>query len=262
MKSRIFFVLLLGIVSYAFAGCMHATPSNQATQESTNSSVSVENTNTTPAPNSSSSTFTFQIPKKSAHYESNAPEHGSVLPGVPANVVIDFNFDLVAPSNISIMNDGIEYGTGETTIDENLLVLRRGMNPDASDGLYTVNYKACWPDTSCHDGMFQFGIQRSAAEAYIDKTGLSKLSIDMKDIAFAPQYIRVSSGTEITWVNNDSVVHYVNTDSHPAHTFFPEQNSSALDPGEAYSQTFSTPGFYPYHCSAHASTMAGGILVE
>ena len=41
-------------------------------------------------------------PKKSAHYESNAPEHALTLAGAPVNVVINFNFDLAKPSEIKI----------------------------------------------------------------------------------------------------------------------------------------------------------------
>src|SRR3990167_1793893 len=48
--------------------------------------------------NESSINTSFSNPKKSAHYESNTPEHGSTLAGVPINVVINFNFDLAVPS--------------------------------------------------------------------------------------------------------------------------------------------------------------------
>lgn len=78
--------------------------------------------------------FSFQNPKKSAHYESNTPSHGTVLAGVPINVAISFNFDLAGNSSISIMKDGKEYGVGDTQIDENKLAMRRKMNP-ASAGL-------------------------------------------------------------------------------------------------------------------------------
>ena len=61
--------------------------------------------------------FTFQNPKKSAHYESNTPAHGSTLAGVPVNVIINFNFDLAKPSEIKILMAGDDYGIGETIIN-------------------------------------------------------------------------------------------------------------------------------------------------
>ena len=201
-------------------------------------------------------------PKKAAHYESNTPAHGMVLGAPPVNVVIDFNFDLANPSSISITKDGIEYGQGETTIDTNKLVLRRAFDPASPDGTYTVNYKACWPDESCHDGSFQFAIMRSEADKAVDMRNKSTVNIDLASIAFNPKDIRISKGTNVVWTNSDNTVHYVNTDSHPAHTYYIDQNSKALNKGDTFSLTFNTPGAYPYHCSAHADTMAGTIIVE
>src|SRR3989337_3165039 len=74
---------------------------------------------------SSTQSTSFGLSKKSAHYESNTPEHGATLAGVPQNVVVNFNFDLAAPSEIKIEKEGRDYGIGETSIDENKLVMRR-----------------------------------------------------------------------------------------------------------------------------------------
>ncbi len=89
------------------------------------------------------SNLIFNTPKKAAHYESNTPEHGSTLAGVPVNVVINFNSDLAKGSEIKIEMKGKDYGSGETVIDEGKLALRKKMDPTSPDGLYTVNYKAC-----------------------------------------------------------------------------------------------------------------------
>lgn len=109
-----------------------------------------------PAPSPS---FEFSSSKKSAHYVSNSPEHGSISAEIPPEVSLRFNFDLAAPSSISIKKDGTEYGVGETKISSDKLTLSRALDPVASSGLYTVTYKACWPDKSCHDGNFQFAVK-------------------------------------------------------------------------------------------------------
>lgn len=200
--------------------------------------------------------------KKSAHFESSTPAHEAVLPAPPINVVVDVNFDLAPPSAISVTRDGVEYGRGETTIDAGKLAMRRAVDPAAPDGLYLVRYMACWPDGSCHDGQFSFIINRRVGEAAVDYRGVSTVTIRMKDTAFAPPVIRIRPGTTVTWVNDDDVEHYVNTDSHPGHTYFPTQNSRALAKGATYATTFTAPGAYPYHCSAHAATMTGMIIVS
>lgn len=204
----------------------------------------------------------FSTPKKSAHYESNTPTHGAILAGVPVNVVLDFNFDLAPPASISIEMNGQDYSLGETTIDKNKLSMRRKMDPAAPDGLYTVKYNACWPDKTCHDGNFQFAIDRKQTASFINLTGEKEVTINLKDVAFSPKNVKLSKGTKITWINNDDVEHYVNTDSHPAHSYVLDLNSKALKKGESFSYTFDTAGIYPYHCSAHADSMTGSILVE
>jgi plastocyanin len=203
----------------------------------------------------------FSIPKKTPHWESNTPEHEAILAAVPINVVIDFNFDLGPGSDISIVRDGKEYAVGNTIIDDNKLAMRRAMDAEAPDGIYRVEYKACWPDGSCHEGYFEFGIDRSKVQEYEDLRDSTQVTIMMKDIAFVPQKIHISRGTEIVWINEDSVIHYVNTDGHPAHTYYPEMNSKALNAGDTYSLTLNIPGIYTYHCSAHPN-MTGSIIVE
>lgn len=204
----------------------------------------------------------FSTPKKSAHYESNTPEHGAILAGVPINVVIDFNFDLADPSEIKIEKDGKDYGVSETVIDKNKLSMRRNMDPTSQDGVYTVNYNACWPDGSCHNGYFQFSIDKTLESSYENLTGQKEVTINMSKIKFVPMKIKVGKGTKVTWINDDSVEHYVNTDSHPAHTYYLDQNSKALKKGDSYSLSFDQLGIYLYHCSAHADSMKGSILVE
>src|SRR3990167_3646808 len=210
---------------------------------------------------SSTQSASFGIEKKSAHYESNTPTHGVVLAEAPVNVVVNFNFDLAAPSAIKIEKGTKDYGIGQTSIDENKLTMRRQMDPASPDGVYTVNYNACWPDKSCHDGSFQFAIDRTKSQSFEDFTGQKEVTVTLSEIQFKPQNIKIEKGTKVTWINQDDVDHYINTDSHPAHTYFPQQNSQALGNGDTYSVTFNTPGIYPYHCSAHPENMAGAILV-
>jgi plastocyanin len=265
MKTKYFLVLTMAIISFGtlFAGCTESEPgtSPQPPTVSPDGQSTGGATVTLPPPSGTPSQPEFGTPKKSPHWESNTPEHGVILAATPVNIVIDFNFDLGPGSDISIMSNGNEYATGVTIIDENRLAMRRAMDQDAPDGLYKVVYKACWPDGSCHDGHFEFFIDRSKAVDYVDLRGRGEVTVTMRDIAFVPQNILISKGTTITWTNEDSFIHYVNTDGHPAHTYYPEMNSRSLARGDSYSLTLDTPGVYPYHCSAHTN-MKGSIVVD
>lgn len=241
-------LVLIGVVAAYFIFIKPASPSVTSTNQKITDKASTSKS--------------FQDPKKSAHYESNTPFHSATLAAVPVNVVINFNFDLAKPSEIKIEKDGKDFALAETVIDNNKLSMRRNIDPSAPDGIYTVNYNACWPDDTCHDGNFQFAIDRSLESGFDNLTSQNQLTIKMSQIKFVPQNIKISKGTTVTWINDDKVEHYVNTDSHPAHTYYLEQNSKALKNGESYSLTFNKPGIYPYHCSAHADSMTGAIIVE
>lgn len=207
--------------------------------------------------------ITFELPVKSPHYVDNVPAHEAIIPAVPINVVVNFDFDVIALSEIVITGqDGQVYSYGETLIDENKLGMRVMMDPDSPDGKYSVEYKACWPDGSCHDGMFQFAIDRTLASAFTDLRGQSEIIISMENNRFDLQDIIIDAGTTLKWINNDPFDHYINTDPHPGHNYYPEQNSRALAEGESFSLTLNTPGYYPYHCSAHPDTMKAVIIVE
>jgi plastocyanin len=141
-------------------------------------------------------------------------------------------------------------------------MLKKAVESSPGAGLYTVQYKACWPDGSCHDGRFSFTIDRNKQSGFADLSNQKEVTIRMSQIKFSPMDTIIAKGTKVTWINDDDALHYVNTDSHPAHTHVPELNSQALNKGESYSYTFNQLGAFPYHCSAHASSMTGTVVVQ
>jgi plastocyanin len=87
------------------------------------------------------------------------------------------------------------------------------------------------------------------------------VTIKMSEIMFKPKDVLISTGTKVTWVNDDDTIHYVNTDAHPGHTQVLDLNSKALNQGDSFNYTFSKTGAYAYHCSAHAADMRANIIV-
>ena len=80
----------------------------------------------------------------------------------------------------------------------------------------------------------------------------SKVQIDQ--YAFLPQRITVKPGTTVTWTNDDD-------DSHTVASSSKLFKSKALDTGDKFSFTFTTPGRYDYFCSLHPHMM-GAVVVE
>jgi len=78
------------------------------------------------------------------------------------------------------------------------------------------------------------------------------------NIAFDPPTLTASSGTTVTWTNQDPVQHTVTADDGAF-------DSGLLGQDEVFSRTFDTPGAYAYYCVPHGAAggigMAGVILI-
>ena len=82
----------------------------------------------------------------------------------------------------------------------------------------------------------------------------AEMEVKIDNFTFAPQRLVVKAGTTVTWINEDDVPHTVASSS----KLF---KSKALDTGDKFSFTFTTPGTYAYFCSVHPH-MTGAVVVE
>ncbi len=96
------------------------------------------------------------------------------------------------------------------------------------------------------------GYQGGQQAAATPEVGVTHVSI--QNFAFQPQTIQIAKGTTVTWTNVDSAPHTV-TFRNGGMT-----GSGALQRGQSFSYTFSTPGTYAYFCGAHPY-MTGTVIV-
>ena len=192
--------------------------------------------------------ITFLPPKNVSHFIDMMPLSGETFPGVPLNVVVDVDSSLSDASTMTIQQNGKEYGT-TLVIDRKGLTLRKYMNNLAPDGLYTVNYTACWKSGApCENGIFQFAIDRHLSAGYVDWRGKPDVTIHIeKGGVKNPRYVMVSPGTAMTWINDDSVPHTADSDSHMTHSNYPQLDPGEIAPGATFSHTFEYSGVYPTH---------------
>jgi plastocyanin len=81
--------------------------------------------------------------------------------------------------------------------------------------------------------------------------------VAIRGFAFLPDAITIKAGSSITWLNCEPA-------GTPSHTTTSDQgvwNSPLLAPGDAFTQTFNTPGTFPYICAVHPF-MTASITVE
>ncbi len=77
--------------------------------------------------------------------------------------------------------------------------------------------------------------------------------VTIQNFQFAPDALTVPVGTTVTWTNRDEDTHTVTE----ANKRF---SSKVLDPGQAFSYTFTAPGTYSYHCAIHPNMTATVIV--
>lgn len=77
-------------------------------------------------------------------------------------------------------------------------------------------------------------------------------TIIIQNFAFNPETLTVKQGAAVTWINEDTAVHTIKSE-----TF----NSQDLKQGDKFEITFSNKGSFDYTCGIHP-TMKGKIVVE
>jgi plastocyanin len=78
--------------------------------------------------------------------------------------------------------------------------------------------------------------------------------VGIDNFTFNPRQLTVKAGATVSWTNEDDIPHTIAAVNR-------EFKSKALDTGDAYSFTFTTPGTFAYFCSLHPH-MTGTIVVE
>ncbi len=95
---------------------------------------------------------------KTPHFVSSNPENNAVLTKGPSQVTINFNFNLVAGSAIQVLANENDVVAQPAKISADKLSMTALINP-VEPANYKVNYTACWPDGSCHNGSFGFTVK-------------------------------------------------------------------------------------------------------
>lgn len=85
-------------------------------------------------------------------------------------------------------------------------------------------------------------------------------AVTVKQFQFMPAELTVQAGTNVTWTNEDDILHTATSGATPG-TADGQFDGQMDGPGKSFSHVFDTPGRYPYFCSRHTS-MTGSVIVE
>jgi plastocyanin len=96
-------------------------------------------------------------------------------------------------------------------------------------------------------------------------TGTVAATITITASGVAPKNVTVAPGSRVTFVNNDSRPHEMNSDPHPAHTDCPEINVGSIGPGQSGTtqnlNTVRTCGFHD-HIQPGVTSLEGTIRIQ
>lgn len=91
---------------------------------------------------------------------------------------------------------------------------------------------------------------------------ISQNIVTITSSGFSPAIITIKAGDSVTWINQDSENHQVDSDPHPVYTDYPPLNGvGLLTPSQQKSLQFPTPGTYHYHDHLNPE-FKGTIVVE
>ena len=82
-------------------------------------------------------------------------------------------------------------------------------------------------------------------------------TIAIKNFSFNPENLTITTGTTVTWLNQDEAIHQIDSDAKVPVAF----SSDSLAHGASFQFTFTRLGTFTYHCTYHP-TMKGTVIVE
>lgn len=101
--------------------------------------------------------------------------------------------------------------------------------------------------------------QRSEASV---AANITEKIIEISSSGFNPAEETIKEGESVSWVNQDTADHQVNSAVHPTHLLYPPLNTiGLLKPGEKKSLSFPTKGTYKFHDHLNPQ-FSGTVIVE
>ncbi len=81
-------------------------------------------------------------------------------------------------------------------------------------------------------------------------------TVTISGFKFAPDTVRVTKGSTVTWTNNDAAPHTATVDAGT------EFDTGHITTGNSASHQFNTAGTFTYHCAVHAAMAHAVVIVQ
>jgi len=88
-----------------------------------------------------------------------------------------------------------------------------------------------------------------------DGPGTDTVVVEIRQLAYGEDELRIRPGTTVTWVNRDPLIHTVTADDGSF-------DSDSIEPEARWSRTFPEAGTFPYHCTPHPFMTARVVVAD
>ena len=102
---------------------------------------------------------------------------------------------------------------------------------------------------------YQLGLVSSNSNSIDSKVMGQDYVVAIKNHSYSPEVLNVIVGSNVTWVNVDSMVNTVTSD------YGDELNSGSISSGETYSHVFNRTGNFTYH-ETYYPRIKGQVIVR
>ncbi len=95
----------------------------------------------------------------------------------------------------------------------------------------------------------------AATLSFVKPALAQELTVEIDNFTFSPDRLEIKAGSTVLWKNDDDIPHSIVATGK-------QFRSPALDTGETFRFTFTTPGTYDYFCGLHPHMTAKIIVTS
>lgn len=92
---------------------------------------------------------------------------------------------------------------------------------------------------------------------------IPEATVTISSKGFLPQTVKITKGSLVTWLNQDTKPHQIKSDPHPSDSLYPFLDTEdVLSLDGAVTITFDTVGTFTYHDEMNPLKFKGTVIVE
>ena len=185
---------------------------------------------------------------KSEHFVNSYPQHKQFLVTSPPSIVVNFDKEPASAKATIAINKKSNAVKVEKTGKS-----IRFYQPDGTveEGIYLVQYQACFGSNDCSDGQFSYNIDSSRGSGLANHTKKQLVEITIDQNLTSLPNILIDKKTSVKWINQTAGTIEIRSAPKNFNNAYPALNSGEIKKGESFIVEFNTHGEYLWYLSSN-----------